>query len=206
VLGEAGPGGLTMRAVGDRLAVSPRALYNYMSDRRDLLREVVAVCQADRPVPRLDAVRWRDGLREYCRELRGWYRSHPGMLALARAEDLTPFASAEMLRADDLLVGFFLDVGLSAQNAYRAWSITVLQVAGFAEVWDAWHDRPPPGADPVAWTGIAPVPVEGLPHLERIPAAEPPDVLFETVLTMLIAGVEAMLSPRSGRGQAGSGG
>ncbi|MEU0763087.1 TetR/AcrR family transcriptional regulator [Streptomyces microflavus] len=196
ILGETGPADLTMRAVGTRLGVSPRALYNYVADRRDLLGEIVAVCRSDRPHPQLDTGRWQESLRTYCRELRAWYRAHPGMLALARAEDLTPFASVGLLRADDLLVEFFLDLGLSPQNAYRAWSVTVLQVSGFAEVWDAWHDRPPPGSDPAAWTGVPPDPAAGeLPHLRRLAAesvVEPPDALFETVLAMLIAGVEAM--------------
>ncbi|MGW2050266.1 hypothetical protein ACWCPF_34600 [Streptomyces sp. NPDC001858] len=70
-------------------------------------------------------------------------------------------------------------------------------MAGFAEVWDAWHDRPPPGADPVAWTGIPPLtPHDELPHLRRVVAestAEPPDALFETVVAMLIAGIDTML-------------
>ncbi|WP_083982253.1 TetR/AcrR family transcriptional regulator [Actinomadura hibisca] len=197
ILGEAGPAEVTMRAVGARLQVSPRALYNYVADRRDLLGEMVAVCQGDRPEPRLDAARWQESLRAYCRDLRSWYRAHPGMLALARAEDLTPFASPDMLRADDTLVGFFLDLGLSPQDARRAWSITVLQVAGFAEIWDAWHDRPPPGLDPAAWTGVPPDAVPAtLPHLERLAAestVESPDALFESVLTMLIAGVRALV-------------
>ncbi|GAA0442311.1 TetR/AcrR family transcriptional regulator [Streptomyces sp. NPDC046215] len=196
ILSETGPAELTMRAVGARLGVSPRALYNYVADRRDLLGEMVAVCQRARPQPRLDTDRWQESLRTYCRDLRAWYRAHPGMPALARAEDLTPFASADLLRPDDILVEFFLGLGLSPQNAYRAWSITVLQVSGFAEMWDAWHDRPPPGTDPAAWTGVPSNLAAGeLPHLRRVIAEsdfEPPDVLFESVLTMLIAGVEAM--------------
>lgn len=197
ILGEAGPAEVTMRAVGARLGVSPRALYNYVSDRRDLLGEMVAVCQDDRPEPRLDTGRWRESLRGYCRELRSWYRAHPGMLALARAEDLTPFASPDMLRADDALVGFFRELGLSPQSAHRAWSITVLQVAGFAEIWDAWHDRPPPGLDPSAWTGVPPTtPHTDLPNLRQVTTEstpEPPDELFESVLTILTAGIETML-------------
>lgn len=197
ILGEAGPAEVTMRAVGARLQVSPRALYNYVADRRDLLGEMVAVCQSDRPQSRLDPDRWAESLRAYCRELRAWYRAHPGMLALARAEDLTPFASSDMLQSDDHVVGFFLDLGLSPQDAYRAWSITVLQVAGFAEIWDAWHDRPPPGLNPGAWTGVpAGAQPAALPHLRHLAsesAHEPPDALFESVLTMLIAGIRAML-------------
>ncbi|MFJ6569951.1 TetR/AcrR family transcriptional regulator [Streptomyces sp. NPDC091292] len=196
ILGESGPAEMTMRAVAARLDVSPRALYNYVADRRDLLREIVAVCQSDRPQPRLDADHWQDSLRTYCRDLRAWYRAHPGMTALARAEDLTPFTSTDLLRPDDTLVGFFLDLGLSPQDAYRAWSITVLQVSGFAEMWDAWHDRPATGADPAAWTGVPPDPGAGeLPHLRRVVAEtayEPPDALFESVLAMLVAGVDAM--------------
>ncbi|GIG68457.1 TetR/AcrR family transcriptional regulator [Phytomonospora endophytica] len=194
LLGDGGPAELTMRNVGARLDVSPRALYNYVADRRDLLAEIVAVCQADRPVPRLDPGDWRESLRAHCRLLRTWYRTHPGMLALAHVEDLTPFTSPDMLRADDAFVAFFLDIGLPPRAARRAWSITVLQVAGFAEVWDTWYDRPPPGADPAAWTGIPPnTPDTELPHLRLVAGeSETPDELFETVMTTLLAGIEAM--------------
>jgi AcrR family transcriptional regulator len=197
ILGEAGPAEVTMRAVGARLRVSPRALYNYVTDRQDLLAQMVAVCQRDRPRPRLDVDHWPESLRAYCRELRSWYRAYPGMLALARAEDLTPFVSSDLMRADDSVVGFFLDLGLAPGAAYRAWSITTLQVAGFAEIWDAWHDRPPPGLDPATWTGVpsgsAPSALPHLRHLAATSARESPDALFEWVLTMLIAGVREML-------------
>ncbi|MEE1792158.1 TetR/AcrR family transcriptional regulator C-terminal domain-containing protein [Streptomyces sp. BE308] len=144
----------------------------------------------------MDADRRQESLRTYCRELRAWYRGHPGMPALARAEGPTPFASADPLRPDDILVGFFPGLGLSRRNASRAWSITILRVSGFAEIREAWHDRPPPGSAPAGWTGVPPNPAPGeLPHLRRIAAeseSEPPDVLFASVLTMLVAGVESM--------------
>ncbi|MFG1679794.1 TetR/AcrR family transcriptional regulator [Nonomuraea sp. NPDC049269] len=246
VLGRAGPTELTMRNVAADLQVSPRALYNYVSDRDDLLREVMAICHADRPEPRLDPGRWRESLRQYCLDLRSWHRAHPGLLALAHAENLTHLAAPGLLDADDALVGFFLELGLSPQNAYRAWTITVLQVAGFAEIWDTWHDRPPAGLVPAAVPLVPPLPptdrptdrpgveaartdespateprvggssaeksnaerlgggrpdvgglaAESHPHLRRISeeaTAEPPDVLFESVVTMLLAGIEAAL-------------
>ncbi|MEV4109846.1 TetR/AcrR family transcriptional regulator C-terminal domain-containing protein [Nonomuraea sp. NPDC049695] len=143
-----------------------------------------------------DPDRWQESLRTYCRDLRAWYRTHPGLLALARAEDLTALASPELLRIDDAVVGFFLRIGLSPHDAHRAWAITVLQVAGFAEVWDAWHDRQPAGADPAGWTGLPPIPLGGLPHLARVAehsVSTEPGLLFESVLDMLVAGIEAML-------------
>ncbi|GAA2984815.1 hypothetical protein GCM10020227_61920 [Streptomyces flavovirens] len=168
-----------------------------VADRRDLLGEIVAVCREDLAAPRLTTEHWQESLRACCRELRAWYRSHPGKPALARAEDLTPFGSADLLRPADVLVAFFLDLGLSPQATYRAWPVTVLRVSGFAEMRDAWHDRPPAGSGPAAWTGVPPNPAAGeLPYLRRIAdvsASEPPDVLFESVLNMLIAGVTAMM-------------
>ncbi|GGQ25332.1 hypothetical protein GCM10010187_47270 [Actinomadura coerulea] len=49
--GRGGPGRVTVRAVSARLQVLPRALYNYVADRRDLFAEMVAVTQSDRPQP-----------------------------------------------------------------------------------------------------------------------------------------------------------
>jgi hypothetical protein len=91
-------------------------------------------------------------------------------------------------------VGFFLELGLSPQNAYRAWTITVLQVAGFAEIWDTWHERPPDGLIPAAVPLVPPLTER--PHLRRISeeaTVEPPDMLFESVVTMLMAGIETTL-------------
>ncbi|MEU7742355.1 hypothetical protein [Nonomuraea sp. NPDC049158] len=72
-------------------------------------------------------------------------------------------------------------------------------MAGFAEIWDTWHDRPPAGLLPAA-VPVAP-PAEGRPHLGRISeeaVGEPPDVLFESVVVMLVAGIEgALLRPAS---------
>jgi AcrR family transcriptional regulator len=198
LLGDKGPAELTMRAVALRLGVSARALYNYVTDRAHLLELIVSLSQADRPEPRLDPGHPEESLRDYCRRLRHWYRSYPGLLALARAEDLTSLRSTDLLRADDALVGFFMEIGLSAEDAYRAWAITVLQVAGFAEIWDAWHDRPPAGSDPAMWDGVPPSVARELPHLSRAAASgaaaggTSPDALFETVLDMLVAGVESM--------------
>ncbi|WP_219463584.1 TetR/AcrR family transcriptional regulator, partial [Nonomuraea rhizosphaerae] len=118
LLGRAGPAELTMRNVAAELQVSPRALYNYVSDRDDLLREMLATCQADKPEPRLDPSRWRESLRAYCRDLRSWYRAHPGMLALAHAENLTHLATPGLMAADDALVGFLLAIGLPPREGY----------------------------------------------------------------------------------------
>ncbi|WP_171074032.1 TetR/AcrR family transcriptional regulator [Nonomuraea basaltis] len=178
VLADGGPAGLTMRAVAARLGVSARALYNYVTDRDSLLQLIVSVSQAARPAANFDPACWQDSLRHYCHDLRAWYRAHPGLLALARAEDLTTFAAPE---TDKAVVDFFLAIGLSAEDAYRAWAITVLQVAGFAEIWDGWHDRPPPGTDPAAWH-----------RHEPATASTEPDQLFESALDMLVAGIAAM--------------
>ncbi|WP_146607549.1 hypothetical protein [Spongiactinospora gelatinilytica] len=47
-------------------------------------------------------------------------------------------------------------IGLPLQDAYRACMETIRLVAGFVELQDSLHDRPPPTSPPATWTGSHP--------------------------------------------------
>ncbi|MFC7592019.1 TetR/AcrR family transcriptional regulator [Nonomuraea antimicrobica] len=142
-----GPTALRMRALADELGVSPRALYNYVTDQREVLALALGVAQDDAPEPRLDPADWQDSLRGYCQELRAWYRRHAGLVALAMSGQFAalPGPQPTLARHQDAVLEFLLRIGLSPEGALRAYQQMILLIAGFTEFYDSWHDRPPPG-------------------------------------------------------------
>ncbi|MCF3118853.1 TetR/AcrR family transcriptional regulator C-terminal domain-containing protein [Streptomyces arenae] len=204
-LGRHGPAELTMRSLAAELGVSPRALYNYVEDRRDLITVAAEIFASRWRPPTLDPApeRWRDSLRAYGRDLRAHYRRHPGMTTLALHENVALTRHPAMLRNVDAAIGFFTEIGgtgLPPREAYLACMETIRQVVGFVEFEDRVHDRPPPDLDP-ADLRQAPPPwlregVEDLPHLRRAakdPHPHAPDDLFEFTLDVLVEGIAARL-------------
>ena len=198
-LGEHGAAELTMRSLANELGVSPRALYNYVEDRRDLITVAAEVFEAQWQPPSLDAEQWRDSLRSYLRELRAHYRRHPGMTTLALSENITMARHPAMLRNIDGLIGFFAEVGLPLRDAYLACMEAIRLVAGFVELQDRAYDRPPPDLDPADLAQVPPPWLRSdsgdeLTHLRRAGqelAAESPDALFEFALDVLVEGLAA---------------
>lgn len=199
-LGSRGPAELTMRSLALDLGVSPRALYNYVEDRRDLITLAAELFEADWRPPELDAGpdRWRESLRGFCRDLRAHYRRHPGMTTLALRENVTMARHPAMLRNVDTMIGFFEGVGLSLADAYRACMEAIRLVVGFVEFQDALYDRPPAHLDPRDLRRLPPPWLESateaqLPHLSRVSDLEPgtPDALFDFSLDIFIEGIAA---------------
>ncbi|GAA3677661.1 TetR/AcrR family transcriptional regulator [Nonomuraea antimicrobica] len=198
-----GPTALRMRALADELGVSPRALYNYVTDQREVLALALGVAQDDAPEPRLDPADWQDSLRGYCQELRAWYRRHAGLVALAMSGQFAalPGPQPTLARHQDAVLEFLLRIGLSPEGALRAYQQMILLIAGFTEFYDSWHDRPPPGVDPSEWDTVPPQVRDAAtrldaPHLRRVVAEagpQHPDELFGSTVDMLVAWLERTL-------------
>ncbi|MEU8137164.1 TetR/AcrR family transcriptional regulator [Streptodolium elevatio] len=207
-LGRRGPAELTMRSLAADLGVSPRAVYNYVEDRRDLITLAVELFEADWCPPELDAApeAWRGSLRAYCDDLRAHYRRHPGMTTLALRENVTMARHPTMLRNVDALIGFFAGVGLPLGDAYRACMETIRAVVGFVELQDGPYDRPPPDLDPAVLGQFPPPWLQPeadleLPYLGRLGELEPTpsDAQFAFTLDVLVNGIAARI-PTAGDG------
>ncbi|WP_106397530.1 TetR/AcrR family transcriptional regulator [Actinocorallia populi] len=200
LLGRHGAAALTMRSLAAELGVSPRALYNYVQDRRDLITVAAEIFESRWRPASLDTARWRDDLRAFCRDLRDHYRRHPGMTTLALSENITLARHPAMLRNVDALLGLYTGIGLTPQDAYRACMETIRMVAGFVELQDAVHDRTPEHLDaadlhrtPPPWLQAPAEHREELPHLSRLSELETdtPDTLFAFAMDVLIDGIAA---------------
>lgn len=200
-LGHHGPAALTMRSLAAELGVSPRALYNYVEDRRDLVTVAAEIFEADWAAPPLDASadHWRASLHAFCRDLRAHYRAHPGMTTLALRENVTAARHPTMLGNVDALIGFYADLGMPLADAYLACVETLRAVVAFVEFQDTPYDHPPAHLEeqpfPPPWLTTADHPY--LARLSTVPAPTP-DALFAFTLTTLTEGLAAQLPPRAG--------
>lgn len=121
-----------MRALAERLGVTPMALYNHVDGKSDLLRAVAAHVIAGAAFDGGQAD-WRDQIRHCFHTLRGLCLRHPGLPALLRIDGVAPasvFAPmrvtlAALRRAGlgqvDGLRTYFLLVGFTLSQAdYQA--------------------------------------------------------------------------------------
>ncbi|MEM7413469.1 MAG: TetR family transcriptional regulator [Myxococcota bacterium] len=118
VVRQEGADRLSLRAVSQRLGVTPMALYNHFENKNDLLAGVLDLlvreaAAFDHDVPRDD---WRAWTKESFLGMYASLRDHPGLVALTVGlDELTP-ATRE---ASGLALTVLRDAGFSAEDAVR---------------------------------------------------------------------------------------
>jgi AcrR family transcriptional regulator len=193
----------TMRSLAAHLGVSPRALYNYATDRRAVLELAALAWQSDWLVPELDPARPAESVRELCAGMRAWYRRHPRAVTIAVDENLTAAIHPRTLRNNEAILTFLVAIGLDLVTANRIFRELVLRVAAFVRLNDAWHDAPPADLDPETWDAapavwLPPGPAASaeLPTTGRIAASVPVDSIdeqFAFTVDLLIASIQALI-------------
>jgi AcrR family transcriptional regulator len=82
---ERGADGLAMRAVAQRLGVTPMALYHHVADKAALVSLMVDASIAERPLPRPTGAGWVEDLLELARSWRESLDRHPALATLMRS-------------------------------------------------------------------------------------------------------------------------
>ncbi|MGO1510695.1 MAG: TetR/AcrR family transcriptional regulator [Actinomycetaceae bacterium] len=204
IAGAEGFAAVTMQRLADELGVTPRALYNHVDGRQEIVDRVAALLVRSIPPPRLDPQRWRPSLRRAYEEGRAAYRAAPRALLISLEETLT---SAEVdpgrIAITEEMLQFFVDIGLTLPEAVAARSSFLLDLFSFALLvdhpWDTGDEatrailgQPTPGP----WLDAHPeIPAP----LSRQAAAAPtrtPDDTFEALVDMRLAAIEKMLEGR----------
>lgn len=160
---------VTMRGLAKELGVTPMALYNHFSNKRELLRAVAAhvIDGAD-----FDGghANWQDQLRHCFRTLRNGCLQHPGMPRLLEIEGAAP---TSVFAPMDVAVTALKRAGLDRVDSLRTYFLLVDFTFGQAD----YQTRGP------------------FPDLE--PAEAPTwdfDASFDFGLTLIITGVEQLVS------------
>lgn len=127
ILEVAGPSGLTMQAVADRVGVRAPSLYKRVRDR-DALHAAVATASIDALTARLEAA--GDDIGALAHTCRGFAQEHPEgfrlMFTIAAPHDALERSAAPLIRAASAMVGE--EDALDAARLFTAWATGFLQM------------------------------------------------------------------------------
>lgn len=127
ILEVAGPSGLTMQAVAERVGVRAPSLYKRVRDR-DALHTAVAAASIDALTARLEAA--GDDIGALAHAYRDFAHRHPEgfrlMFTIAAPHDALERSAAPLLRAASAVVGE--EDALDAARFFTAWATGFLQM------------------------------------------------------------------------------
>ncbi len=129
VADEHGARGFTMRAVAEKLGVTPMALYHYVEDKAALVALLVDAVIAERPLP-APTGSWREDLWVMARWMRESTLAHPAVSRLRGAYHVwTP----SIFPMTERWLSIWQQSGLEFEAAVRAALISSTAVIGFVE-------------------------------------------------------------------------
>jgi TetR/AcrR family transcriptional regulator, tetracycline repressor protein len=180
-----GADALTMRGVADAVGVTPMALYNHFSSKRDLLaaiaESVISAAQFDGGHPE-----WRHQIRHCFDVLRTLCLQHPGLPRLLEFEGTAP---ASVFAPMDVTVRALRQAGLDDLDSARTYFLLV----GFTLAQAAYQSRPVPDLEPSKRIRTDRIVQRGGPATGRLelPAAWDFDASFAFGLSLVLRGIEA---------------
>jgi AcrR family transcriptional regulator len=119
---------VTMRAVADRLGVTPMALYRHVGDKQQLFDGLVELLLQELPLPSPE-LPWRDRLGAMAAAMRATARRHPVVFPLLLQR---PAATAGALRVREVVYACLREAGLDESGVARAERMLSTFVIGFA--------------------------------------------------------------------------
>ncbi|GIF77218.1 TetR/AcrR family transcriptional regulator [Asanoa siamensis] len=126
---ESGVEAVSMRAVGQRLGLSPMALYPYLRSKDALLDAIVERLLGELLTMADGDGGWQDRLRAVSKAVRALARRHPGAYPLIMSR---PGATAESRRLDDLIEEILRAAGVPADEVPRLERLISTLMLGFA--------------------------------------------------------------------------
>jgi TetR/AcrR family transcriptional regulator, tetracycline repressor protein len=181
----------SVRRLADRLGVTPMAVYNHVSSRRDLFEAIAdaVVRSVDYPAVRGD---WRRVVANCFRTLRKACLAHPGAVPLIESsEKLHP----SVFRPMEITLTALRGAGLGTRDAVRAYFVlttfTLGQVGYQIKGWAR-------GVDPRAAVREGRIRRSTFPAVldARVQEKWDFDQAFEFGLSVILAGIEARLRKR----------
>lgn len=125
---EKGLAAVSMRAVADRLGVTPMALYRHVGDKQQLLDGLVERVLAELPLPD-PALPWLDALEAMSRAMRATARRHPDVFPLLLQR---PAVTPGAVRVRQAVYAALRSAGVSDVDVPRTERMLSTFVLGFA--------------------------------------------------------------------------
>jgi TetR/AcrR family tetracycline transcriptional repressor len=188
LIDNTGADALTMRGLADAIGVTPMALYNHFSSKRDLLsaiaENVIGAAQFDGR-----HAEWRDQVRHCFEVLRKLCLQHPGLPRLLEFEGAAP---ASVFAPMEVTLRALHKAGLDDVDSLR----TYFLLTGFTLTQAAYQTRPVPDLEPsekIRTERIAGRGYETTEHL-ALPTTWDFDASFAFGISLILNGVEATVS------------
>jgi len=179
-----GVAGFTIRAVAERLGVTPMALYHHVSDKAALAALVVDAAMSERPMATARGI-WREDLWEMARWMRAGTLAHPALAHLRRIHRVwTP----SMLRMTERWLNLWQQSGLAPREAVLAATTSSMAIVGLVAEESLFREMQLPDAGMLAM----------LPSAQAVfSARHDPDAVFELAVRSMIDGLHVQLSRMS---------
>lgn len=201
IAGTEGFSAVTMNRLARDMGVTPRALYNHVANRQEIIDRVWYHLIDSIVLPELDPADWRESCRTLWESLRQQFRAYPRVLLVALDEQITPQAASPLrIAVAEKVLAFFTGIGLTLKEATVIREMLLADLFSFALTSDYTYDT---GAAEQRHSAFSPVPetwLEQHPDLEaplcRAALADPiesSDELFGHMVEARIAYVEKLL-------------
>lgn len=183
---------LSMRALADAVGVTPMALYNHFSSKRDILSTIAesVISAADFDGHHAD---WRDQVRHCVGVLRNLCLQHPGLPRLLEIEGAAP---ASVFAPMEVTLRALQKAGLDEVDSVR----TYFLLTGFTLAQAAYQTRPIPDLEPSEKVRTQRIAGRGYTATEQLalPAIWDFDASFAFGISVILHGIEATVSKITG--------
>jgi TetR/AcrR family transcriptional regulator, tetracycline repressor protein len=190
LIDDTGADAVTMRSLADAVGVTPMALYNHFSSKRDLLS---AIAESVVGTARFDGAQadWRDRIRHCFEVLRNLCLQHPGLPRLLQFEGAAP---ASVFAPMEITLRALHEAGLDDVDSVRTYFLLI----GFTLAQAAYQTRPVPDLEPSERIRSERIAGRGYTATERLelPATWDFDASFAFGISLILNGVEATVSQR----------
>jgi len=201
IAGAEGFGALTMHRLAGELGVTPRALYNHVRDRQEVIDLVATLMMRRLPSPTLEVDDWRGSLRTAYRELRAAYRRFPRATLISLDETVrTAAVDPRRVTSSERMLRFLTGIGLTLPQALTVRGSFLIDVFGFVLLVDYRYDRGDAAmrravAQPVpeAWLQAHPEVEAPLSRAAAGLDAPDSDAMFDQLVDVRIAAIERLL-------------
>ncbi|WP_080793671.1 TetR/AcrR family transcriptional regulator [Corynebacterium pacaense] len=202
IAGREGFSAVTMNRLAREMGVTPRALYNHVTNRQDIIDRVWVKMIAEIELPDLDPGNWRESIHELWSSLRAQFGRHPRVLLMELDEQITPEGGSPLrIAATEKTLTFFTEIGLSLKEATIVREMMISDLFSFVLTSDfnyvspAGH-RGPDIFQPVPETWLDSHPDVEAPLSRRAlgESVSSPDELFNHMVDARIAYVETLLA------------
>jgi len=141
IAGIEGYGALTMHRLASELGVTPRALYNYVADRQEVVNLAVQRFLAISPLVEFDATDWQQGVRDAYVATRNALRAYPRASQMNWDEKVDAVSGPRRTELIERILRFYVDIGLTLKQSVGMVRALERDVLGFVLNVDYVYDR-----------------------------------------------------------------